>query len=73
MKGATAFTSANLDVGDPVRVWRKPSPLAGESGRILEISPDDIYGPYLVQFDSGLRFRYRRGELTLTDIPDSAT
>jgi hypothetical protein len=60
-----------LEVGKPVRVRRKPSPLAGESGKILEITPGDTYGPYLVQFENGLRYRYRRDELALTSITDS--
>ena len=53
-----------FSTGDSVRVrehWR--SPLAGESGRIAEITPGDPCGPYLVQFGNGLQFRYRVDEL----------
>jgi hypothetical protein len=53
-----------FSTGDSVRVkeyWR--SPLAGQSGRIAEISPGDACGPYLVQFGNGLQFRYRGDEL----------
>ena len=85
MKGATSFVTSlskwtggrlsrrgdYLEVGNPVRVKRKPSPLAGESGKILEIALGDTYGPYLVQFDNGLRYRYRRDELALTSTTDS--
>jgi len=62
----------SLKVGDAVRVRVKLSPLAGRSGKILEVTPDDAYGPYLVRFDNGLRFRYRGYELALTNAPDSA-
>ena len=61
-----------LVVGDPVRVRTRRSPLAGESGQVTEVSPADPYGPYLVQFNSGLRFRYCRNELALTYTIDSA-
>jgi len=46
--------------------------MAGESGQVTEVSPADPYGPYLVQFNSGLRFRYCRNELALTYTIDSA-
>jgi hypothetical protein len=60
------------EVGDRVRVRRLLSPLAGRAGRVLEVDSDDIYGPYLVQFDDGLRFRYQRHELiVLTNPSDS--
>lgn len=86
MKGAVAFLAAigtlpiprwtnrgqPLEIGDPVRVRTKLSPLAGQSGRVAEISHGDLYGPYLVQFAGGLQFRYRRNELALTIISDSA-
>ena len=63
-----------LETGDRVRVCKFLSPLAGRAGRILEVASDDVYGPYLVQFDNGLRFRYQRHELTvLTNTSDSAT
>ena len=52
-----------LEIGDPVFVRRKHSPLARQSGKIADIAPGDAYGPYLVRFDNGLRFRYQRNEL----------
>ena len=61
-----------LEVGDSVLVRKKSSPLAGQSGRVEEITLQDPYGPYLVQFDTGFRFRYRRNELVLTCNTDSA-
>ena len=87
MKGAVAFfamvgTSPLLkwaqrrghpfEVGDPVRVRARHSPLAGECGKIAEVSPEDLYGPYLVQFNSGFQFRYRGNELAPTNNSDSA-
>jgi hypothetical protein len=86
MKGAVAFLAAigtspllkwsargqPLEVGDLVRVRTKLSPLAGRSGEVAEFAPGDPYGPYLVQFAGGLQFRYRRNELALTFISDSA-
>jgi hypothetical protein len=61
-----------LEVGESVRVRTMLSPLAGQTGRIVDKTPGDAYGPYLVRFDSGFQFRYRRNELALTIIPDSA-
>jgi hypothetical protein len=61
-----------LVVGDPVRVRARLSPLAGKSGKVTNITPGDPYGPYLVQFDSGLQYRYRRNELAPTCNSDSA-
>lgn len=61
-----------LEVGHPVKVRSRMAPLAGQSGTILEFAPQDAYGPYLVQFAGGLRFRYRRNELAPTSVTDSA-
>ncbi|HET9218995.1 MAG TPA: DUF1918 domain-containing protein [Terriglobia bacterium] len=66
-RGAHAF-----EVGDPVRVHARHSPLAGQCGKIAEISQEDPYGPYLVQFSSGFQFRYRGNELAPTRNSDSA-
>lgn len=52
-----------LEIGDPVLVRGRHSPLARQSGRVVEIAQSDLYGAYLVIFDNGLRFRYRRHEL----------
>jgi len=54
-------------------VRSKLSPLSGRSGTIAEVALEDPYGPYLVQFDGGLQFRYRRKELALTCKTDSAS
>jgi hypothetical protein len=37
--------------------------MPGQVGQLIEISPDDPYGAYLVEFDGGFRFRYRSVEL----------
>jgi hypothetical protein len=51
-------------VGDNVSVKHGWRPLSGESGTLLSIDLNDSKGAYLVQFVNGLRFRYRREELT---------
>ena len=57
-------SSGAFSPGDVVRVREyRRSPLAGQSGRIAEITPGDPCGPYLVQFGNGLQFRYRGDEL----------
>ena len=62
-------TAEALEIGDPVLVSRKRSPLARQSGKIADVDPDDTYGPYLVLFDNGLRFRYQRHELRALTAP----
>ena len=55
-----------LRTGNHVRIrrsWR--APLAGRSGVISAIEPNDPYGTYLIQFDDGLQFRYERQDLEL--------
>jgi hypothetical protein len=52
-----------FELGDPVQVCRGRSPLAGLSGTVAEVTPNDPYGTYLVQFENGLQFRYQRKEL----------
>ncbi len=60
----TSPRAASFTTGDAVRVKEyRRSPLAGQSGTIAEITPGDSCGPYLVQFDNGLRFRYCGDEL----------
>ena len=60
----TSHGTDGFSTGDPVRVKKhRRSPLAGQSGRIAEITPGDTRGPYLVQFGNGLQFRYRGDEL----------
>jgi hypothetical protein len=48
------------------RSWR--SPLAGRSGVVSAIEPNDPYGTYLVQFEDGLQFRYERQDLELVVV-----
>jgi hypothetical protein len=43
------------------RTWR--SPYGGRLGIILAIEPSDPYGPYIIEFEDGLHFRYHRQEL----------
>jgi hypothetical protein len=62
----------SLVVGDPVLVRKRLSPLTGQFGKVTDIAPGDPYGPYLVQFDSGLQYRYHRSELAPTSNSDSA-
>jgi hypothetical protein len=57
-------------VGDRIRIARTArSPLPGELGSIMDISPDDPLGPFLVQFANGLQFRYRAQELEVVGTP----
>src|SRR5215813_10861397 len=56
----------DLRSGSHVRIrrsWR--TPLAGHSGVISAIDPNDRYGTYLIQFEDGLQFRYERQDLEL--------
>jgi hypothetical protein len=59
-----------LQIGHAVQI-RKSSrlPLAGMAGRLSAIQPADPYGPYVVAFDNGLQYRYRRADVVL--IPES--
>jgi hypothetical protein len=61
-----------LAVGEFVRVRTWFSPLSGQTGRIVDLTPGDVYGSYLVRFDNGLQFRYQRNELAPTSNTDSA-
>ena len=59
-----------LAVGHRVRVARSArSPLPGEVGSIVNISPGDPLGPFLVQFANRLQFRYRAEELEVVGAP----
>src|SRR5215471_17524395 len=49
------------------RSWR--TPLAGRSGVVLAIEPDDPYGTYLIRFEDGLQFRYERRDLEVMVAP----
>ena len=62
----------DLKSGNPVRIrrsWR--TPLAGRSGVVLAIEPNDPYGTYLIQFKDGLQFRYERRDLELMVAPST--
>lgn len=65
--GRRVLSSRDADrfsTGDSVRVRDgRRSPLAGQSGRIAEVTPGDPCGPYLVRFGNGLQFRYCGDEL----------
>ena len=47
------------------------TPLAGQTGTIIAVSPADPYGPYLVEFKHGLRFRYQESEFSVATCPDA--
>jgi len=56
--------SMDITVGNTVhirRTWR--SPHAGRLGVVSAIEPNDAYGPYIIEFEDGLHFRYHRQEL----------
>ena len=56
----------DLGCGNHVRIrrgWR--TPLAGRSGVVSSIEPNDPYGTYLIHFEDGLQFRYERQDLEL--------
>jgi len=60
----------DLRSGNQVRIrrsWR--TPLAGRSGVVLAIEPDDPFGTYLIRFDDGLQFRYERRDLEAMVAP----
>src|SRR5215831_13214840 len=60
----------DLRSGNHVRIrrsWRLP--LAGRSGVVTAIEPNDPYGPYLIEFDDGMQFRYERRDLELIVTP----
>jgi len=55
---------ADIKVGNTVRVRRTwHTPHAGSLGMVAAIKLNDPYGIYLVEFDDGLQFRYKRHEL----------
>ena len=61
--------AVEFKVGDRVRVKQLlHSPLAGEAGIVIKVSPMDMCGAYLVQFNQGLRFRYTAAELNLITL-----
>ena len=56
--------SIDIRVGSTVRIqrtWRLPH--SGRMGVVLAIEPSDPYGPYIIEFDDGLRFRYHPPEV----------
>ena len=57
-------TQIDMRPGDAVRIrrtWR--SPYGGRLGIVSAIEPNDAYGPYVIEFEDGLHFRYHRHEL----------
>jgi len=56
--------SIDIKVGNAVgirRSWR--SPYAGSFGVVSAIEPSDGYCIYVIEFEDGLQFRYKRHEL----------
>ena len=47
------------------------TPLAGQTGTIIAVSPADPYGPYLVEFKHGLRYRYQASEFSVATCPEA--
>jgi hypothetical protein len=37
--------------------------MSAQVGTLISIKPEDPRGPYLVQFEDGLRYRYQSAEL----------
>jgi len=57
-------TPIDIRTGNAVRIrrtWR--SPYGGRLGIVSAIEPNDAYGPYVIEFEDGLHFRYHRHEL----------
>ena len=67
------FRSAQiLKVGMLVRIHDfDRNPLAGRTGTIIAISSSDPFGAYLVEFEDGLRFRYKASEFALKTYPEA--
>jgi len=62
-----------IEAGTVVRIHNSAkSPLAGQKGIIIGISAADPYGPYLVEFEHGLRFRYQASEFSVETSPDGS-
>jgi hypothetical protein len=62
----------DLRSGNHVRIRRSwHTPLAGRSGVVSAIDPNDPYGTFLIQFEDGLQFRYQRQDLKLMADPCS--
>lgn len=64
-RGIADYRTVNpLFAGDYIRVRRTArSPMPGQMGRVMTVSSNDPLGPYLVEFENGMRFRYRHSEL----------
>lgn len=55
-----------IEVGTAVRIHNSAkSPLAGHRGTVIAVSAADPYGPYLVEFEHGMRFRYQASEFSV--------
>ena len=58
------------EVGCLVRIHNSArKPLAGHTGTVIAVSSVDPYGPYLVEFEDGLRFRYQASEFSIETRP----
>src|SRR5262249_37917930 len=61
--GKNAFLS-DVRVGSTARIRRtRRSPYGGRLGIVSAIEPNDPYGPYIIEFEDGLHFRYQCQEL----------
>jgi hypothetical protein len=74
MKDTSMLDKAGIQIdlrsGNHVRIrrsWR--SPLGGRLGVVSMIELNDRHGAYLIQFEDGLQFRYKRQELELMVAP----
>jgi hypothetical protein len=60
------------EVGTLVRIHNSANnPLAGQTGKIIAVSSGDPYGPYFVEFEEGLRFRYQPSEFSVAPCRDA--
>ena len=54
----------DIRVGSTARIRRtRRSPYGGRLGIVSAIEPNNAYGPYIIEFEDGLHFRYHRQEL----------
>ena len=62
-----------IEVGTAVRIHNSAkSPLAGHKGTIIAVTAADPYGPYLVEFEHGMRFRYQASEFSVETSLDAS-
>jgi len=58
--------------GDPVTIRETSDHRGGQRGAIIKVDPDDSL-PYLVQFDDGSTYWYKKSEVLLTDSSVAAS